>query len=615
MREFQVSRYIKKWLPWIIVVCVAFTVAIYGFLSMNQTYVASAVIHYNNESAEQGYTPMGTKLDVNEIKSSGIISKVMINLGLSDGAYSVDDLVSRVTITEVIDEDEKERKDALLEDGEEYLYEPVTYIVSFDATNSEGEGFARMVLDEILDAYFSLYSEKYVNSGSMANSLSEIYDGNYDYIEMMEIIEENIANTLSTLYSYGAAAPYYRASSTGMSFNDLANEFTYIQAVEISELYAEIFENQITKDKNLLVSRYNERIKNYEISNLAEEEKIQDLVVLMDEYVTKMRDSGNTDIMYEYILDEVYEKELVNIFGDLLGDGEQTVTYDKLIYSWRDHNESKEYAIIDSAYCSYVIKVFTGAGAQKTAQYSQLVANVEEEIKELVIALEELYALVDETNVEYNEYVGAENISMLSTVSLDEAVNVKLYTVIAAIFLLIVCCLGAILLGRMNDIINYAFFTDHMTDLNNRASFDNYLKRNDKKLLDNGVVCVMISISNQSAVNLQFGREVGNQLIKFFADSLKDVFQKTDAFLVYNGNAQFFAVINRTDAVACEYILERFALTIDKRQSLQEVPIQYDMGLAETQRDDVHRIRGLLSKSISLQKRYVSEAVGDKAEA
>lgn len=167
MREFQVSRYIKKWLPWIIVVCVAFTVAIYGFLSMNQTYVASAVIHYNNESAEQGYTPMGTKLDVNEIKSSGIISKVMINLGLSDGAYSVDDLVSRVTITEVIDEDEKERKDALLEDGEEYLYEPVTYIVSFDATNSEGEGFARMVLDEILDAYFSLYSEKYVNSGSL----------------------------------------------------------------------------------------------------------------------------------------------------------------------------------------------------------------------------------------------------------------------------------------------------------------------------------------------------------------------------------------------------------------------------------------------------------------
>ena len=147
------------------------------------------------------------------------------------------------------------------------------------------------------------------------------------------------------------------------------------------------------------------------------------------------------------------------------------------------------------------------------------------------------------------------------------------------------------------------------------ASFDNYLKRNDKKLLDNGVVCVMISISNQSAVNLQFGREVGNQLIKFFADSLKDVFQKTDAFLVYNGNAQFFVVINRTDAVACEYILERFAMTIDKRQSLQEVPIQYDMGLAETQRDDVHRIRGLLSKSISLQKRYVSEAVGDKAEA
>jgi hypothetical protein len=66
-----------------------------------------------------------------------------------------------------------------------------------------------------------------------------------------------------------------------------------------------------------------------------------------------MRESGNTNITYEYILDTLHERNVQDYFGD------QTVTYDELIYGWRDHNEAREHAIIDSAYCSYVINTFT----------------------------------------------------------------------------------------------------------------------------------------------------------------------------------------------------------------------------------------------------------------
>lgn len=51
MKEFQISRYVKKWLPLIIVVCVALTGAVYVFLSSSQTYIASAVIRYEGEDA------------------------------------------------------------------------------------------------------------------------------------------------------------------------------------------------------------------------------------------------------------------------------------------------------------------------------------------------------------------------------------------------------------------------------------------------------------------------------------------------------------------------------------------------------------------------------------
>ena len=52
MREFQISRYIKKWLPWIVLLCVALTIGVYLFLSTRQTYVASAVIQFNHDGAD-----------------------------------------------------------------------------------------------------------------------------------------------------------------------------------------------------------------------------------------------------------------------------------------------------------------------------------------------------------------------------------------------------------------------------------------------------------------------------------------------------------------------------------------------------------------------------------
>ena len=113
MKKFQLSRYIKKFLPFIIVLCVVLTAAVYFVLSSSQTYVASTVIHYDYDEAKSGQAPDGTALDVNEIKSSAIMTKVTASLGLDEGIYSIDSLLSRVNITELIDEDEAARKQAV----------------------------------------------------------------------------------------------------------------------------------------------------------------------------------------------------------------------------------------------------------------------------------------------------------------------------------------------------------------------------------------------------------------------------------------------------------------------------------------------------------------------
>ena len=233
MKNFQILRYLKKLLPIIIVICLLATYVVYFKLSSSNTYIASEVIHYNDEQAEKGLAPTGEKLDVNEIKSSAVMSRVVDKMGLT-GIYSVDSLISRIDITPIEDADKVAQKDAKLEEGEEYVYKPSTFIVSFAATSGEGPDFARTVLDEILDVYFEQFSQKYVNVAPANNTIENLNKNDYDFIEMLELIDTSIDNTLATLYQRIDQNNYYRSTETGVSFAELADDFNYLRQVNVS---------------------------------------------------------------------------------------------------------------------------------------------------------------------------------------------------------------------------------------------------------------------------------------------------------------------------------------------------------------------------------------------
>ena len=614
MKNFQIIRYLKKLLPLIMVVCLLATYAVYFKLSSSNTYIASEVIHYNDEQAEKGLAPTGEKLDVNEIKSSSIMSKVVDKMGLT-GIYSVDNLISRINITPVEDADKVAQKDAKLEEGEEYVYEPSTFIVSFAATSGEGADFARTILDETLDVYFESFSQKYVNVAPANNTIENLNKNDYDFIEMMELIDTSIENTLSTLYQRMEQNNYYRSTETGVSFAELADDFNYLWEVKVSSIFSKLYKYQITKNKSVLISDYTTRIDNNDISNAKDESVVEDVVTVIDAYVEKMRESGNTNISYEYILDNLHERNVQDYVGD------QTVTYDELIYSWRDLNENKEHAIIDSAYCRYILDTFTNCtgncngGCQSSdstcmelcnAEYATVRKDVEKEIDELIAELNSLYDTTMKTNNEYNKFVGASYISVLSSASIRESVNVPLYTAIAFFFLMVVCCGGTILLGRIGDIINYIFYTDHLTGLSNRAYFDKYLKTKDKKLLDDGVVYCMVDISNLSYINSAHSREAGDNVIKMFTSYIKEAFGKSNTEFIYNGNGNFVMLSKESDYITVEDIMRLFRLRLDEREENKEIVIDYRIGIAETFKEN-KTARKLLSEAIQNKKNYVSD--------
>ena len=454
------------------------------------------------------------------------------------------------------------------------------------------------------------------------NVTENIESENYDYIEMVEIIDNGIDETLSTLYQRMDQKPYYRASNTGVSFNDLADEFSYLKHVRLASLFSKIYKYQITKNKNVLSSDYQTRIDNNGILTAKEESLVKDTLAIIDGYLLKMRESENTDITHEYILDNVHDRNLLGEYAN----GDQTVTYDELIYGWRDHNETKEYAVIDSAYCQYIINTFqkcTGAcGGACTAsgqtctelsndKYAQIRQEIDTEIQSLISEMSSLYSLTMKTNEEYNEYLGASYISVLSSASVKASVNVTLYTLIAFFFLIILCCGGAVVLGRLGDIVHYVFYTDHLTEMNNRAYFDKYLKSMDKKLLDDGTVYCVVDIANLIDINADYSRQVGDDIIKLFTRYLKETFGKTNAEFIYNGNGSYVVLADDVDYITVEDIMRLFGLRLDEREDYKDIVIDYKVGIAETFKEN-QTARKLLSVAIKSKKEFTSDPLKKK---
>ena len=623
MKKLNFMKYLKKILPFIIVFCVLATYVVNSKLKASNTYVASEVIHYNDPLTEQGFTPTGAKLDVNEIKSSAVVSKVVNRLDLT-GIYSVDSLISRISIIPIFDDDKLAQKEAKLKEGEEYIYEPSTYIVSFTATNAEGPIFARTILDEVLDIYFAEYSQKYVNVAPAANVIDNIENGNYDYIEMIELIDAGIDETLNTLYVRMAQNPYYRGTKTGVSFSDLADEFNYLRQVTLAGLFSNVYNYQVTKNKTLLISDYMTKIDNNNISAATEENIVNDTVAIIKAYVEKMRESGNTDISSEYILDTLHERKDED--GGSSSE-DQTVTYDQLIFNLRNHSETKEHLLIDTAYSKYIIGIFTECTGEcenseclsspltctqiHNENYEEVKNEIDKGIKALVEDLGKLYVLTMETNDEYNYYLGASYISVLSSASVYSSVNVNLYTFIAFFFLIFVCCGGAIVLGRIGDIIQSVFYTDQLTEFSNRAYLDRYLKSMDKKLLDEGIVYCVVDIANLITINAEHSREMGDAIIRMFTRYLKETYGRTSAEFIYNGNGCFVIMSQNVDYTTVEDIMQLFRIRLDDREECRHIKVEYKIGIADSFQGN-QTARKLLAQAIKNKKTFKS--YGDNAK-
>ena len=607
MKELDVFRYLKKYRAIIAGISVLAGAAFFLFAQLYiQQYTAVTVIEYTGSRAEEGYSPDGKEIDTTEIYATNLVAQAIKKLDIDSTGATADDIRMNIHVEPIITEEDLLVQQAKLDNGEEdYELNPTQYVVSFSCGVGNGKDYPRKVLNQILQEYASYYGKNHVNTSLAANPVSDITEKGYDYLEMAEVMDSTLTSITEHLSDKVAWNGEFRSSQTGHSFQDLQEEFEFIRDVEVRQLFSEILAGKVTKDRDLLLEKYRNRNNDLEISNKAASFEIERIQGIIGAYEDAMGEFGTPNVngQGENTGDTYQNNVLPDVYDDWNKDEEgnwepidRTAEYDVLLRKYIEDRTLYQHNSIDSGYNDYILSVFANAPASSPQETQE---RVQAEIARLAEEINGLQSVYYKTNDEYNEYLGAQNIVMLSSVRVTERFPILIFTVLIVVIFGALGCAGAALFGRVEDFIEYYAFTSKVDGLPNRAKCDQFIASREKHALPESFTCIVCKLANLQEENARLGRDAGDQMMKDFAGLLTSVFPPSDKLFVgNNGAGQYLVFAESLETGQVEAALFQIGAALEEKSQGQGYQLELHDGFAQAGIEQCYYIRELLSTAI-----------------
>ena len=561
----------------------------YLYLSRQQYYYATMQIEYLNDTADEGLTPNGSKLNPEEIRAAVIVSSALEEIGLD---ISIDYVRNSLSIEGILTEEEQDRKEALLSKGEEYELQPTNYQVKLSLNSGFSEETTQSLLTSIVNQYMTWYGNQYVITMAKPGVLDTDILEKYDYTIAMDMISEAINNMLEYIYINGDT---FRSTQTGLSFYDLQTQLQLLRDGKFEDVYVKTLNSGITKDTKLLTDYYsaviaeNTLLRAQKLLQVEEMEKLLNVYTSLmleaqafssSEGVTEGESSGSNSIIlsnvyeiYDSKRNPVYSKNNYEVLLDTYA------SYLSSVYEYEQKIKDCEY-ILDS------LASVTEASSVKTQMF------VHDEISALIAQVNSIYAQLNIVGTEYNQSQVAQNIRVTSSARSAKGVNISLYMALAAVLFLGVGCAGAIVLGRAGDLMEYVLYTDKVTGLPSRISCDEQIEKIAKLGALDTFSCVCLFVTNLGEINNRFGRETGNQMLAELGLILQ-ITAKQYGFIGYNNGNQFLCLLDNCTYEKARDMVDFIGFELEKSQGKVKPSIVAKIG--ESNRLAAYQINNLIS--------------------
>ncbi len=165
---------------------------------------------------------------------------------------------------------------------------------------------------------------------------------------------------------------------------------------------------------------------------------------------------------------------------------------------------------------------------------------------------------------------------------------------------------------KAEEEIKYLSFHDTLTDLYNRAYFEEELKRLDTER-QLPLTIVMGDVNGLKLINDTFGHINGDIFLRKIADILKDSFRKEDIISRWGGD-EFITILPRTTSKDASFIIKRIK-KLCKERSTDNMPLSISLGLStknkssEKTGDILKQAEDRMYKNKITESRYTNEII------
>lgn len=587
MKKFDILRYLKRFFALVIAVTICGSALVYWYCRKNQKYTASVNIKYLNSEIEDGRAPDGTPMNVDEIYSSKVISQAMESLGLTDGINMVR---SHCSVESVVSDEQKALEEAKIDKGEESTYFPDEYKVTLVVDGSMGAGYARNVLDAIINSYSTIYTQEYVELPLSMNPSTGLLQSGYDYYECVDVLAADTAEVLEYLKEKKTDYPDFRSSVTGYSYEDLYDIYKMLDDYEIPALYAEVMDGPQVRDTDRLCRNLTQNIEQSVQNEQVYRERETFLNDLIQNYTEKNRDL--IDYHYHNAANESGSDYILKDVEAYDDNQSKQITYDSLILEYVEIDKTLRSSAIRRAYDQQLLEAFQAADGAVGDAASH--AKMERQINKYEKTLVEYYQIVSQTSMEHNSTLSADYLQTTSSTRVTPKFNAKLYLAMGMVFFFFMGCALAVVLGRSRDFVEYFVYVDKKTGLPNRDRVDAMVAQLEENLLPSRFTCMFFQLTSLNELSKVYGYAVGNHVLHDFA-SLVNALSTEECFIGSNGAGQIMGMFWECNSAKAEAMLTVLAQQVEEYNALNpEYRMEYRAAAATSDNEKLFGIRDLI---------------------
>ena len=179
----------------------------------------------------------------------------------------------------------------------------------------------------------------------------------------------------------------------------------------------------------------------------------------------------------------------------------------------------------------------------------------------------------------------------------SQKVNIKLYIALALVFFVFFGCVGAVVIGRLKDFIQYILYTDKNTKLPNRQMCDVYINSLNEKDIGEQYTCLLIKLNNLVDLNATMGRTAADTVLGDFGRMIKTL-STNYGFMGYNGPGQFLGLFEHCGKQKAEMFMELLKSNVEAYNEKQvETKIKYSVAFVNSTEDKIYDIRTLIRQA------------------